>query len=116
VARLISMKVGDLEPAVIARCTSNGKPFDISEATGASFIMRAPGATSPKVDASATIMDDGTTDKRGLVKYNWQAADVDTAGDFLAWFEVSWSGRAATLPPIGSLTVRFEGDPDEVTP
>jgi hypothetical protein len=114
-ARLISMKVGDLEPAVVLRCTSGGKPYDISEAASATFVMRARDADSPKVDTAATILDDGTGTNRGLVKYVWSTGDSDTAGDFLAWIQVDWgAGRVQTFPPIGALTVRFEADPDVV--
>jgi hypothetical protein len=111
------MKAGDLEPAVLVVLTSQGAPLNVSTATSVRFIMRAPGASSAVIDAAATKVDDGTVAKRGQVKYVWQSGETATPGTYHAWFEVEWSaGRSQTFPPIGSMTVYIEGDPDAVTP
>ncbi len=74
----------------------------IPDITGATvtFKMRATTGTSLKVDGSCTI-DDGPN---GKCSYTWIAADLDTAGNYVAELEVTFSGateiRTAPLGPI----------------
>jgi hypothetical protein len=52
------------------------------------FLMRLPGATTAKVEEEATVVS--ATD--GTVEYEWGATDTDTAGLYLAEFEVTFAG------------------------
>jgi hypothetical protein len=56
--------------------------------------MRAVESQTLKVDTGAVI-DDAPN---GLVHYNWAAADVDTAGYFVAWWRVTISGQYEDTP------------------
>jgi hypothetical protein len=53
--------------------------------------MRAVGSSTLVVDDGATsFLTDGTD---GGVAYLWQAGDVDTAGEYLVWWNVSSGGK-----------------------
>lgn len=99
-------KVGDQEPPISATLEDeDGNAKDLSNASGVDFHMKDPKADSAKVDADATIEGDGSN---GEVSYSWAAADVDTAGDFEAEFEVTWSdGDTETFPKDGYLDIRI---------
>lgn len=74
------------------------------------FILRATSAADgvEKVRALAVIVSPA-----GVVRYDWQAADVDTAGDFLAEWEVAYpSSRKETFPSNGYNRVRIMADLD----
>ena len=88
-AKIPTFFVGNLSPSITEQVTSNGTPVDL---TGASvrFRMRPMGSSTMKVDAAATIV----TPSQGQLQYDWQAADVDTAGIYLAWWVVTFpSGK-----------------------
>jgi hypothetical protein len=80
--------VGNRNPSISEQITSGGVPYDL---TGASvtFKMRALNSAVLKVNAAATIV----TPALGQVRYDWQAADVDTAGQFLVWWTVTVAGK-----------------------
>lgn len=89
------IKVGDTAPAIEVTCKdSDGDAVDVSGST-VRFHMKARGASSTTVDAAATIVDGPT----GVVKYQWVTADTDTAGDYLAEFEVTYTdGTIESFP------------------
>lgn len=51
------------------------------------FRMRKIGTSTLKVDAAASLVNSPGTD--GQVKYDWAAADVDTQGEYRAWWHVT---------------------------
>jgi hypothetical protein len=86
--------VGDRNPSISENITIDGVPFDLSAST-VKFKMRAAGSSTLKVDAAATIVTPPGTD--GVVRYDWAALDVDTAGDYLAWWEVTTGGKVQAV-------------------
>lgn len=91
--------VGDRNPSITETITVSGVAFDLSSST-VRFKMRPVGSSTLKVDQAATIVSapDGT------VRYDWQAADVDTAGSYLVWWEVTTSGK---VQAVGEALIEF---------
>jgi hypothetical protein len=57
--------------------------------------MRPINSQTLKVDAAASITDEDN----GRVQYDWAAADVDTEGEFIAWFNITLlSGKEQDAP------------------
>src|SRR5215831_3749732 len=82
--------VGNRNPSITQTITVNGAPVDLTSAT-VTFSMRPVGSSTAKVNAqSATIVGAPTN---GNVRYDWQAADVDTAGQYLCWWTVTISAK-----------------------
>lgn len=69
---------------------------DLTTATSAVFNMRATQGGTVKVSrGTATI----TNPSGGEVTYTWGTADTNTAGDFEAEVEITWSdGKPETFP------------------
>jgi hypothetical protein len=89
---------GRLLPILTATLTDAVGAINLTGAT-VRFQMRAPGATTFKVDAAATVVSAAA----GQVSYSWTGADTDTPGLYVAWFEVTYSGPAplnAPEPPM----------------
>lgn len=104
----IVLKRGDRSPSVTATLRQAGVPIDL---TGASvvFVMRSKSGQAPaKVNAAATIV----TPASGIVRYDWIAGDVDTAGLFYAEFKVTLTGKVVTCPNTGHLEVTILDDLD----
>ena len=83
--------VGDRNPSISDQLTADGVPVNLSAAT-VQFRLRSVGATALKVDQPVT-----TKDASGNWSYAWGATDLNTAGHWLAWLEVTSSGRTQTL-------------------
>jgi hypothetical protein len=75
---------GNRSPSLTDTISIDGVAFDL---TGCSvkLKMRAEGSSTLKVDTAAVIV----TAAAGTVRYDWASNDVDTAGDFLFWWEVT---------------------------
>ena len=74
---------GHLNPSITQTITSDGDPIDLTGAT-CRFKMRPVGSDTPKVNAVVS----NTPGADGVLRYDWQAADVDTAlcwGPGLRW-------------------------------
>lgn len=71
--------------------------IDLTDATSVVFHMRAVSGGAVKVeDGACTIEGDPTL---GIVQYEWQAGDTDTAGEFEAEVEILWDdGGVETVP------------------
>jgi hypothetical protein len=88
---------------------SGGVAFDFTGAVGVTFVMYTK-AEEPveKVNAPANIVGDPTG---GILEYPWTASDVDTAGEFLAEFDVNYgAGEIMTLPENGNILITIFAD------
>ena len=73
-------------PSITGTITVDGDAVDLTGKT-VTFKMRAVGSATLKVSAAASIVTPPGSD--GAVRYDWGATDLDTAGDYLAWWEVT---------------------------
>lgn len=95
----LNMWVGNRLPSVTDTITIDGAPVDLTGAT-VKFMMREESSATPKVNATATVVDV----LGGQVRYDWAALDVDTKGEYRAWFRVTMSGKDQDTPEF---TVNF---------
>lgn len=80
--------VNNRNPSITETITIDGSAVDLTLAT-VKAQMRRVGSSTLKVDASATIV----TPAAGTVRYDWAAADVDTAGEYVFWWKVTTGGK-----------------------
>ena len=89
---------GDFLPDItIAATYSDGAVIDLTTATSPKFIMRSASAadlSTPKVNTTATVVDGSA----GTMRYSWAGTDTDTAGTYIAEFEVVIDGKKLTIP------------------
>lgn len=99
------LKRGDSSPSLVYALTPASVVL-----TGATvrFNMRlAGGATKVSRAAAVVVTATGTP----TVRYDWNAADVDTAGFYEAEFEVTYAGGAVeTFPNSDFIRVQIAGD------
>lgn len=87
----------DLLPSLSITCSyADGTKVDLSAATSPKFYMRTAhdASAAVKVDAAATVTDG----VGGVLTYSWSSGDTDTAGTYMAEFEVQIGGRKLTFP------------------
>jgi len=103
------IKTNDTGPVLSVTLTdANGNGIGLAGAS-ARFHMKAFGATSLKIDAPATIIDD----VNGVVKYDWLAGDTDTAGTYYGEIEVTYADTTVeTFPNNGYFTIIIKEDLD----
>lgn len=87
--------VGNRNPSITQTILNDdGTAHDLAGAT-VTFSMRPEGSSTPKVNAQpATVV----SAPAGTVRYDWQAADVDTAGEYLVWWTVTVGGKTQDVP------------------
>jgi hypothetical protein len=103
---VLTWHVGNRNPSITETITSNGVPVDLTAAT-VRFRMRAFNSTTLKVDQPATIV----TPAAGTVRYDWAAADVDTDGYFLVWWQVTIGGKTQDM---GEAVIEFRAHAPEL--
>jgi hypothetical protein len=91
---------------------SDETPFDFTGALSVTFTMVNRISGVEKVNAAGVIVSPVTD---GLLEYQWKAVDVDTAGEYIAEFDVDYgAGETMTLPENGNILVTiFEDVNDE---
>jgi hypothetical protein len=86
--------VGNQNPSITETIRNDdGTPHDLTGQT-VRFRMRPVGSSTLKVDQSATIV--APPGVNGQVRYDWQAADVDTPGQYLVWWQVTTTAGGKT--------------------
>lgn len=100
-----SLKVDDTTPPFRAQCLdTNGNPFNLT-GYDVQFKMRRSDSDSNDVDASATVEQAD----RGIIEYEWQSSDTDTAGMFKVELVADDnSGNVVTFPNFGYENVYIE--------
>ena len=98
-----SLRRGDTAPALLAYLYApDGTPANLLGST-VSLVMRERRSRKERVNAAAVVEDA----VEGLVRYAWQAGDTSKAGEFEAWFVVTYpSGVQESFPNVGAHTVR----------
>lgn len=91
--------VGDRSPSIADTITVDGAPFNLAAST-VTFKMRLVGSSTLKVNSAATVVSavDGT------VRYDWAALDVNTAGRYLCWWDVTTGGK---VQAVGESIIEF---------
>lgn len=102
-----TIKRGDRLPPIQATLKdAAGTAVNLTGAT-VTLLMTAQGASSPSVNAAATV----TNAAGGQVQYDWGTSDTATAGTYYAEFEVTFaSGKKQTFPNDRHLVVVVYGD------
>lgn len=103
----ITRKRNDTTPET-GTLTVNGIPADLSQASAVRFRMRETDSDGELVvDGSATIVDE----TGGVVRYTFEAGEVDTSGFYVAEWEVEYADASKkSFPDAGLLSVRLTDD------
>jgi len=102
----LKQKKGSTLPALEMQLVeTDGTAVDLTTATGVVFRMGiTPG--SPKVDAAAVVV----TASEGRVKYEWDAADVDTVGEYNGEWVITYADGVQVVPSSGFVRVEIEAN------
>jgi len=109
VASDFTLKANDRLPSIQATLTTAGVPVDLTGATGVNFIMKAAQGNTIKVNAAAAIV----TATTGVVRYDWLAIDTATPGEYIAEWQVTWSGgKKQSFPTLTYHSISILADLD----
>lgn len=102
-----TVKSADAGTAIEAVLKQNGNLVDLTGATVRFLMAPASDLTDSKVNAAATI-DNAAG---GAVSYTWAAADLDTPGNYVAEWEVTFAdGSISTFPSAVYNTIEILAD------
>lgn len=97
----LTFSVGDTAPSVYGTLTVAGVAVNLTGCT-VKFQMRTTTALAHKVDATAVIL----SPTAGTVRYDWAAGDLDTAGDYVSTWEITYADLTVThTEPLNTITV-----------
>ena len=103
----IWLKQNDTSPAIAHQLLDEAGAAVNLTAASVKFMAWLPGAAAAKINAAATITGAAT----GNVSYTPGASDTDSPGDYLAEWQVTFSGGAIqTFPQSGYLKLRVTDD------
>jgi uncharacterized protein YfaS (alpha-2-macroglobulin family) len=96
-----TIKQSDTSPALQATLKSaDGSTINLNGCTVRLHMKDLDGAVV--IDSAMTV----TNAAGGVVRYNWQAADTDTAGTYSAEFEVTYSDLSVeTFPNTDNIAI-----------
>lgn len=90
---LLAWFTGNRNPSITETITTgSGTAVDLSSSS-VKFKMRAVGSSTLIVDSAVS----NSPGADGVVRYDWAANDVDTAGQYLVWWEVTTSGKTQDM-------------------
>ena len=96
--------VGDrIEPIRKQLLDRFGVPVNLASSTVA-FRMVSVVDGAVKINNAAAVIENAAS---GRVRYSWQAADVNTVGDYYAWFIRTESGNVEHYPTGAELIVHI---------
>lgn len=106
------MKRGDQSPTIRYQLQDDqGDPVDVTGFSDVRFLMRPRTGSTLTVDADTNSGVTVTDAANGIVQYEWDAADTDTAGSFQAEWEVTFSGGdKETFPNTDYIDIYIESD------
>jgi hypothetical protein len=101
------VKQGDTAPVAAATLLDpSGAAVSLS---GAAVVFHMVDQARAVVVNAAAIIDPDQVGNKGKVTYQWILADTDTAGIFLAEWQVTFAGGAVqTFPNLGYDTVQID--------
>jgi hypothetical protein len=103
--------VGNRQPSITETILNDdGTAHDLTGQT-VRFRMRPLRSNTLKVDLPAVVV----SAPAGTVRYDWQAADVDTAGQYLCWWQVTTTLGSATQD-VAEAVIEFRDHAAQGTP
>lgn len=114
---VFTIKVGDTLPALQATLSTELGPVDLTTATAVWLVLSQKVAATLTEAATTTlvfrkagsVVGDPTN---GQVKYAWADGDTDTAGRYIAEFEINFGSAVWTFPTVGTIPITILEDND----
>jgi hypothetical protein len=78
-----------------------GEAFPLGASTTVKLKARNINDSTLVIDEDADVLDEAT----GSVQYDWQPADVDTAGQFKAWWQLTFADTTTVDTPEFDLVI-----------
>jgi len=95
------IKKGATYPALTVQLLDNaGAAVNLTTAASVYFTMENVHSGVKKINHAAAVISSAT---EGIVKYNWIAGDVDTVGEYLGEFEITWADGKKFFTPVEQL-------------
>lgn len=104
---MITIFLNNRSPSLTDTIRVDGAAFPLTTST-VKLRMRAAASSTLKVDTAATVV----SAPAGTVRYDWAALDVDTAGEYVAWWRVTLPSGFVQETPTFAVTVT---DPASLT-